>query len=121
MGQHRDAIQTLLDRGLAYRCYVSETELTAMRDEQKAANQAPRYDNRHRSLTPEQEQAFQAEGREAVIRFRIDDAAEIRWNDLVRGTMSWRGSDLGGDMVIARRAPADQIGDPLYNLSLIHI
>ena len=119
VGQHRDAIQTLLDRGLAYRCYASETELTAMRDAQKAANQAPRYDNRHRSLTPEQEQAFQAEGREAVIRFRIDDAAEIRWNDLVRGAMSWRGSDLGGDMVIARRAPADQIGDPLYNLVVV--
>ena len=119
VAQHREAIQTLLDRGLAYRCYASETELTAMRDAQKAANQAPRYDNRHRTLTPEQEQAFQAEGREAVIRFRIDDAAEIRWNDLVRGAMSWRGSDLGGDMVIARRAPADQIGDPLYNLVVV--
>ena len=119
VSQHREAIQTLLDRGLAYRCYASETELTAMRDAQKAANQAPRYDNRHRNLTPDQEQAFQAEGREAVIRFRIDDAAEIRWNDLVRGGMSWRGSDLGGDMVIARRAPADQIGDPLYNLVVV--
>ena len=117
--QHREAIQILLERGLAYRCYASETELTAMRDAQKAANQAPRYDNRHRNLTPDQEQAFQAEGREAVIRFRIDDAAEIRWRDLVRGAMSWRGSDLGGDMVIARRAPADQIGDPLYNLVVV--
>ena len=119
VSQHREAIQALLDRGLAYRCYASETELTAMRDAQKAANQAPRYDNRHRHLTPEQEQTFRAEGREAVIRFRIDDAAEIRWNDLVRGTMCWRGSDLGGDMVIARRAPADQIGDPLYNLVVV--
>ena len=119
VAEHREAIQTLLDRGLAYRCYASETELTAMRDAQKAANQAPRYDNRHRNLTPDQEQAFQAEGREAVIRFRIDDAAEIRWNDLVRGGMSWRGSDLGGDMVIARRAPADEIGDPLYNLVVV--
>ena len=117
--QHREAIQILLERGLAYRCYASETELTAMRDAQKAANQAPRYDNRHRNLTPDQEQAFQAEGREAVIRFRIDDAAEIRWRDLVRGALSWRGSDLGGDMVIARRAPADQIGDPLYNLVVV--
>ncbi len=119
VSEHHEAIQALLDRGLAYRCYASETELTAMRDAQKAANQAPRYDNRHRHLTPEQEQAFQAEGREAVIRFRIDDTAEIRWNDLVRGAMSWRGSDLGGDMVIARRAPADQIGNPLYNLVVV--
>tara|TARA_B000000532_G_C18838171_1_gene393637 strand:+ start:14 stop:958 length:945 start_codon:yes stop_codon:yes gene_type:complete len=33
--------------------------------------------------------------------------------------MSWRGADLGGDMVVARRAPADQIGDPLYNLVVV--
>ena len=117
--QHRDAIRTLLDKGLAYRCYANESELAAMRDAQKAAKQAPRYDNRHRNLTAEQEAAFQAEGRDAVIRFRINDDADIHWNDLVRGTMRWRGSDLGGDMVVARRAPADQIGDPLYNLVVV--
>ena len=119
IADHRAAIQTLLDRGLAYRCYANEAELEAMREAQKASNQAPRYDNRHRHLTPEQEAAYQQEGREAVIRFRIDDTAEIRWTDLVRGPMSWRGADLGGDMVVARRAPSNQIGDPLYNLVVV--
>jgi glutamyl-tRNA synthetase len=90
-----------------------------MRDRQRASGRAPRYDNRHRDLSPEQEQAFIAAGRQAVIRFRIDDAASISWDDLVRGEMRWGGSDLGGDMVIARRAPADQIGDPLYNLVVV--
>jgi glutamyl-tRNA synthetase len=116
---HRAAIQRLLDNGHAYRCFASEEELTAMRDQQSATRQAPRYDNRHRQLTPEQQEAFIAEGREAVIRFRIDDDATIVWNDLVRGPMRWSGSDLGGDMVIARRAPADRIGDPLYNLVVV--
>lgn len=116
---HRAAIQALLDSGHAYRCYASEAELTAMREQQAAENRAPRYDNRHRDLTPEQQQAFIAEGREATIRFRIDDGAVITWSDLVRGEMRWAGSDLGGDMVIARRAPADQIGDPLYNLVVV--
>ena len=116
---HRAAIQQLLDSGKAYRCYATEAELTEMREQQAAANRAPRYDNRHRNLSSEQEQAFIAEGREATIRFRIDDDAVITWNDLVRGAMRWSGSDLGGDMVIARRAPADQIGDPLYNLVVV--
>ena len=116
---HRAAIQQLLESGKAYRCYATEAELTDMREQQAAANRAPRYDNRHRNLSPEQEQAFIAEGREATIRFRIDDDAVITWNDLVRGAMHWSGSDLGGDMVIARRAPADQIGDPLYNLVVV--
>jgi glutamyl-tRNA synthetase len=116
---HRQAIQQLLERGHAYRCYATEAELTAMREAQAAAKQAPRYDNRHRQLSPEQEAAFIAEGREAVIRFRIDDARTITWTDLVRGEMRWSGSDLGGDMVIARRAPSDRIGDPLYNLVVV--
>jgi len=116
---HRAAIQQLLDSGHAYRCYASEAELTAMREQQAASKQAPRYDNRHRDLSPDREQAFIAEGREAVIRFRIDDGRTITWTDLVRGTMRWSGGDLGGDMVIARRAPADQIGDPLYNLVVV--
>ncbi len=117
--EHRAAIAHLLESGQAYRCYTSEAELTAMRERQQAENRAPRYDNRHRDLTAAQEQAFRAEGREAVIRFRIDDERVIRWHDLVRGPMEWRGADLGGDMVIARRAPADRIGDPLYNLVVV--
>ncbi len=117
--QHQAAIQQLLDQDLAYRCYASEAELEAMREAQKAANQAPRYDNRHRNLSAQQVAAYQAEGREAVVRFRIDDNRDIHWRDLVRGPMHWRGADLGGDMVIARRAPADQIGDPLYNLVVV--
>ena len=117
--EHRAAIARLLEGGHAYRCYATEAELTAMREQQAAENRAPRYDNRHRHLTPEQEQAFIAEGREAVVRFRIDDDAVITWNDLVRGEMRWVGADLGGDMVIARRAPADRIGDPLYNLVVV--
>ena len=117
--QHRQAIAQLLEAGLAYRCYASEEELTAMREAQMANKQAPRYDNRHRDLTPEQEAAYQAEGREATVRFRIDESRSIEWHDLVRGAMRWSASDLGGDMVIARRAPADQIGDPLYNLVVV--
>jgi glutamyl-tRNA synthetase len=116
---HRAAIQQLLDNGHAYRCYATEAEISAMREQQAALKQAPRYDNRHRDLTPEQEQTYIAEGRKPVIRFRIDDARTITWSDLVRGEMRWNGSDLGGDMVIARRAPAGQIGDPLYNLVVV--
>ncbi|WP_216911955.1 MULTISPECIES: glutamate--tRNA ligase [unclassified Synechococcus] len=116
---HRAAIEQLLEGGHAYRCFASDAELAAMRERQQAEGRAPRYDNLHRDLTPEQQQAYIDEGREAVVRFRIDDGATITWNDLVRGEMRWAGSDLGGDMVIARRAPADAIGDPLYNLVVV--
>ncbi|MFM9086726.1 MAG: glutamate--tRNA ligase [Cyanobium sp.] len=119
IADHRAAIAQLLASGAAYRCYTTEEELTALREGQVDRKEAPRYDNRHRTLSPEQEQAFIAEGRQPVIRFRIDDDRSITWHDLVRGDMRWSGADLGGDMVIARRAPADEIGDPLYNLVVV--
>jgi glutamyl-tRNA synthetase len=118
LDMYKEAVEKLLEQGLAYRCYTTSEELEALRERQKARNEAPRYDNRHRNLTPEQEAAFQAEGRSCVIRFKIPDEREIVWNDLVRGTMTWRGSDLGGDMVIARASEAG-IGQPLYNFVVV--
>ena len=119
MHLYKQAVQTLLDKGYAYRCYTTEEELNQLRESQKARNQAPRYDNRHRNLTPEQEKAFEAEGRKPVIRFKIDDNREIFWKDHIRGMLTWKGSDLGGDMVIARASSREDLGQPLYNLAVV--
>ncbi len=116
---HRLAIKYLLEKKLAYRCFVNEEELEQMREQQISNNQAPRYDNRHRDLSIEQQEKFINEGRSSVIRFRIDSNSSIQWNDLVRGEMKWSGKDLGGDMVISRRALGEEIGDPLYNLVVV--
>ncbi|MBE9170320.1 glutamate--tRNA ligase [Pleurocapsales cyanobacterium LEGE 06147] len=116
---YKQAIKTLLDKGLAYPCYCTPEELEQMREEQKAKGLAPRYDNRHRNLTPQQRQAFEEEGRRPVIRFIIDDDREIVWHDLIRGKMTWKGSDLGGDMVVARASDNEEFGQPLYNLAVV--
>ena len=119
MNLYRQSIQALLEKGLAYRSYETPEELDAMREAQKAKSEAPRYDNRHRNLTSDQQAAFIAEGRKPVIRFKIENDREISWNDLVRGTVSWKGRDLGGDMVIARASEGDDIGQPLYNFVVV--
>ena len=119
MNLYRQSIQALLEKGLAYRSYETPEELDAMREAQKAKSEAPRYDNRHRNLTSDQQAAFIAEGRKPVIRFKIENDLEISWNDLVRGTVSWKGRDLGGDMVIARASEGDDIGQPLYNFVVV--
>ncbi|MFZ4730749.1 MAG: glutamate--tRNA ligase [Pseudanabaena sp.] len=112
-------VQKLLAEKKAYFCYCTESELETMREMQKANKQAPRYDNRHRNLTDEQRQAFAAEGRRAVVRFIIEEPRTIAWKDLVRGTVSWSSSDLGGDMVIARVDEQGNIGLPLYNFAVV--
>jgi glutamyl-tRNA synthetase len=121
LDHYQKAIQTLLDNGSAYYCYVTSEELDEMREKQKVRNQAPRYDNRHRNLTTEQKEAFEAEGRKPVVRFKIEDGREIVWQDQVRGRMVWKGSDLGGDMVIARTPEnaGEGFGQPLYNLAVV--
>ncbi|WP_320664100.1 glutamate--tRNA ligase [Prochlorococcus sp. MIT 1223] len=116
---HRQAIKKLLEEGYAYRCFATEVELEEMREAQKRRGEAPRYDNRYRDLSKEDEANFITEGRSYVIRFRINDEERIEWNDLVRGQMKWKGEDLGGDMVISRRANSMEIGEPLYNLVVV--
>ncbi len=121
LDQYQQAVQTLLDKGFAYPCYCTPEELTQMRETQKAKGQAPGYDNRHRNLTTEEKQTFEAEGRKPVIRFKIDGDRSIVWQDSIRDTVSWQGSDLGGDMVIARAADTDDqpYGQALYNLAVV--
>jgi len=58
---------------------------------------------------------FEAEGRRFVIRSKLKMSVRSS-GTTVRGQMSWRGSDLGGDMVVAR-ASVDGIGQPLYNFA----
>jgi glutamyl-tRNA synthetase len=119
LDKYEVAIQILLDQDLAYLCYCTTEELDKIREEQKAKGLAPRYDNRHRNLSNQEKADFEAQGRKPVIRFKIDDDSEIAWHDKIRGTVTWQGSDLGGDMVIARAGETETIGQPLYNLAVV--
>ena len=42
--RHREVAEELLARGMAYRCYATQEDLAAMREEQKAKGLPPRYD-----------------------------------------------------------------------------
>ena len=116
---HKQCIQKLLDKGLAYRCFTTEEESLLLREEQKKKGLPPKHDNRHRNLSEEEVKIFIKQGKTSVIRFRISDDSKIKWQDLIRGEISWIGRDLGGDMVLSRRAKGFEIGEPLYNLAVV--
>ena len=103
----------------AYRCFTSEDEISELREEQKKKGLPPKHDNRHRSLSKEEIETFISQGRTSVIRFKIDEKIEIKWVDQIRGEIKWQGKDLGGDLVLSRRAKGYEIGDPLYNLAVV--
>ena len=116
---HKNCIQKLLDKGLAYRCFTTEEESISLREAQKKKGLPPRHDNRHRNLSEEEVKRLISQGKSSVIRFRISDDSKIKWRDLIRGEIIWEGKDLGGDMVLSRRAKGLEIGEPLYNLAVV--
>ena len=116
---HKNHIKRLLEIGAAYRCFTSESEILELREKQKIKGLPPKHDNRHRNLTTKEIRNFISQGRSSVIRFKIDEGTEIKWEDEIRGEIKWQGKDLGGDLVLSRRALGDDIGDPLYNLAVV--
>jgi len=105
-------VNELIERGLAYKCYMSEEELEAEREEQIANGQPPKYSGKHRNLTAEQIAAYEAEGRKASIRFRVPDNVTYTFNDIVRDEIKFESSDFG-DWVMVK-----QNGVPTYNFAV---
>jgi glutamyl-tRNA synthetase len=102
----------LLESGAAYRCWCTPDELDAVRKEQEARKEPPRYNRRCLNLTDAERGGFEAEGRRAVIRFKVEPEI-IRFDDLVRGEVEFDNSLLG-DFVIVRND-----GVPLYHFVVV--
>ena len=104
---YEDALSLLSEAGYTYRCYCTTEEVEARRKE--SGSKVMGYDRHCRDLTDDQVAAYEAEGRDAVVRFRMPDG-EIAFDDLVRGRVSFH-SDHVPDYALARAN-----GDPLYTL-----
>src|SRR5690625_3932006 len=70
---YKKYVDDLLVRNLAYECYMTEEELEAESEEQRASGQIPKYSSAHRQLTEEEIEAFRKEGRKPSIRFRVPE------------------------------------------------
>ena len=104
--------ERLLESGAAYRCWCTPEELDAVRKEQEARREPPRYNRRCLNLSDDERAAFEASGRKAVIRFKVAPDV-IRFDDLVRGEVEFD-NGLLGDFVIVRND-----GMPLYHFVVV--
>ena len=102
----------LLESGHAYHCWCTPQELEAVRREQEAEKEAPRYNGRCLRLTDADRAQFAAEGRQPAVRFKVPPEV-VRFDDLVRGEVEFDNSLLG-DFIIVR---AD--GSPLYHFVVV--
>ncbi|GMU76721.1 MAG: glutamate--tRNA ligase [Gammaproteobacteria bacterium] len=97
----------MLARGTAYRCYCSRDELEAMRAEQVARGENPRYDGRCR------DRQAPVAGVNPVIRLRSPREGSVTVHDLVRGDVSFSNADL--DDVILMRSD----GVPTFHFGVV--
>ncbi|NKD45837.1 glutamate--tRNA ligase [Haematospirillum jordaniae] len=107
--RHAEVARTLVEQGKAYYCYCSPEELSAMRDEQKAAGLPMRYDGRWRDRPATDAPA----GIKPVVRLKAPQNGETVLSDLVQGEVRVANAQLD-DMVLLR---AD--GTPTYMLSVV--
>ncbi len=105
--RYLEIIQQMLDQGDAYHCYCSAEEVEAMREEQRANKQKPRYNGKCRHRTEV------VEGVSPVVRFKNPETGAVVFNDLVRGEISIANEELD-DLIIARSD-----GTPTYNLTVV--
>jgi glutamyl-tRNA synthetase len=110
---YKEAADRLLAADLAYPCYCTPEELDADRKAQEAARLPPHYVGRCAALTPDERAAREAEGRRAVLRFRVGTGV-VAFDDIVRGHVEFDVSNLGGDFVIVRSD-----GTPLYHFTVV--
>jgi glutamyl-tRNA synthetase len=111
LGIYADWAAKFLASGHAYYCYCTTGELTQRREAARAAGGPSGYDGHCRELTSDQVAAYQAEGRQPVLRLRMPDGTTT-FTDLVRGEVSFDHAHVP-DFVLQR---AD--GSPLYTLAV---
>ena len=107
MERYKQVIQQMLVDGSAYYCYCSREELDAMREEQRARGDKPRYDRRCRDNSEPRA------GVTPVVRFKNPIDGVVAWDDLVKGRIEIANSELD-DLIIARSD-----GTPTYNFCVV--
>ena len=97
------AAEKIIESGNAYWCDCSKETLEQMRNEQTAAGKKPMYDGRSRKLGLKR-------SNETVLRLATPEDGEIIVNDLIRGEIAFRNSELD-DLILLRSD-----GTPTYHL-----
>ena len=112
MDRYKRVLAQMVDRGLAYPCYMQPAELDALRERQMAAKHKPRYDGTWRPEPGKTLPPVPA-GVQPVTRFRNPLDGSVVWDDKVKGRIEISNTELD-DLVIAR---AD--GTPTYNFCVV--
>ena len=106
--RYKEVMDRMLKEGTAYHCYCSKERLEALRNEQMARKEKPRYDGKCRQgvVNP-------PPGISPVVRFKNPLEGAVVVEDLIRGRVVFQSSELD-DLIIARSD-----GTPTYNFTVV--
>jgi glutamyl-tRNA synthetase len=104
--RYDEVIEQMLAKGLAYRCSCTKERLDALREEQMANKQKPRYDGRCRGKAVDANEPH-------VVRFRNPPDGVVVVNDWVHGKVAFGNAEM--DDLIIRRTD----GSPTYNFVVV--
>ncbi|MDF3019639.1 MAG: glutamate--tRNA ligase [Steroidobacteraceae bacterium] len=107
--RYKEVIADMVKAGSAYHCYCSKEELDAMRADQQARKEKPRYDGRCRHGKGPGEKS----GRQPVVRFANPEEGATVVEDVVHGQVTFQNKELD-DLIIARSD-----GTPTYNFCVV--
>ena len=112
MDRYKQVLAELQATGQVYPCYMSIEALDALREQQMANKEKPRYDGTWR---PEPGKALPPipEGVKPVLRFKNPIDGVVAWDDKVKGRIEIGNQELD-DLVIARPD-----GTPTYNFCVV--
>lgn len=105
--RYKAIIQTMLEEGKAYKCFMPAEELDAIREQQKENGEKPRYPGTWRDRTDH------PEGQPYVIRFKNPLEGSVVFDDHVRGRIEISNTELD-DLIIQRSD-----GTPTYNFCVV--
>jgi glutamyl-tRNA synthetase len=103
---YKKAVEELIRRGGAYRCYCGAEELDRKREAALREGRKPAYDRTCRNRTDRPDRPF-------AIRFRAPEWGETAFQDIIKGRVAFQNEELD-DLIIARSD-----GSPTYNFCVV--
>lgn len=111
---YKQVADELLKSGKAYYCFMTDEEIEAQKEKNKAENSHAHLVSPYADWTLAQAEAELQKGRTAVVRFKTKDIKkDYLLQDLIRGDVKFP-SDMVGDFVLLRSD-----GMPVYNFCCV--
>lgn len=112
---YRKHAEILIENGSAYYAFDTPEEIEAMRERQKKAGIAPKYDRssmrNQYTLGEEETKKLLSENAAHVVRLKVPFSEEIHFKDVIRGDVAVKGKDVDDQILLKSD------GFPTYHLA----